>query len=104
MNGKRINGQMFYGLVQSYVSAINQGAVPNIENAWNYICKNECLKALHESLSHFEKQMHDIYQTKFPLFDEELKECYQEAKKSAIELFKKKKVGDVGDDFMNELK
>lgn len=48
--------------------------------------------------------MHDIYQTKFPLFDEELKECYQEAKKSAIELFKKKKVGDVGDDFMNELK
>lgn len=81
MNGKRINGQMFYGLVQSYVSAINAGAVPNIENAWNYICKNECLKALHESLSQFEKHMHDVYQQKFPLFDEELKEIYTEAKK-----------------------
>ena len=35
---------MFNGLLNSYVKAINDGAVPNIENAWSYVCKNECQK------------------------------------------------------------
>ena len=61
---------MFYGLVQSYVASINQGAVPNIENAWNYICKNECLKALHESLTLFEKELYESYNSNSPWFDD----------------------------------
>jgi len=40
---------MFTSLIQNYVKAINDGAVPNIENAWSYICKNECLKAVFEA-------------------------------------------------------
>jgi hypothetical protein len=42
MNGRQIDGNMLANLTQVYVEAINKGAVPNIENAWNYICKNEC--------------------------------------------------------------
>ena len=42
MNGKKLNGSMLAGLVESYVDAVNKGAVPNIENAWSYLCKNEC--------------------------------------------------------------
>jgi len=42
MNGKKLNGAMLAGLVENYVEAVNQGAVPNIENAWSYLCKNEC--------------------------------------------------------------
>jgi Guanylate-binding protein, C-terminal domain/Guanylate-binding protein, N-terminal domain len=45
LNGKKLNGVMLYNLVLAYVDAINKGAVPNIESAWSYICKNECLKA-----------------------------------------------------------
>jgi hypothetical protein len=30
INGKRINGSMLSGLVQSYVNSINSGIVPNI--------------------------------------------------------------------------
>lgn len=45
MNGKKLNGAMMANLVSAYVDAINKGAVPNIESSWNYICKNECLKA-----------------------------------------------------------
>lgn len=62
------------------------------------------MKALHEALTHFEKAMLDAYQTKSPLFEEELKEVYQEAKRESIEVFKKKKVGEVSEDFLNELK
>ena len=55
MNGKKLNGEMLYNLVLSYVDAINKGVVPSIESAWSYICKNECHKASIESYEKFEK-------------------------------------------------
>lgn len=30
---------MYCNMLSSYVTAINEGAVPNIENAWNYMCQ-----------------------------------------------------------------
>ena len=51
MFGKKLNGDMLFNLAQSYVEAINNGAVPSIENSWQYICKDECHKALQQSLS-----------------------------------------------------
>ena len=42
INGNLLNGVMLAKLLNSYVKAINEGAVPNIENAWNYICIDEC--------------------------------------------------------------
>lgn len=41
MNGKKITGPMLCHLSEVYISAINDGAVPNIETAWTYICRNE---------------------------------------------------------------
>ena len=49
INKKPLNGEMFAALIVNYTKAINEGAVPNIENAWSYICKNECLKAVYEA-------------------------------------------------------
>lgn len=42
LNGKWISGSMFADLTINYVNGINKGIVPNIENAWSYVCKNEC--------------------------------------------------------------
>lgn len=42
MHGKKLNGEMLFNLAANYVDAINKGVVPNIENAWSYICRNEC--------------------------------------------------------------
>ena len=50
LNGKKLSGAMMATLAESYVTAINEGAVPNIESAWSYICKNECQKALEEAI------------------------------------------------------
>lgn len=36
--------------------------------------------------------------------DDELKECYQDAKKEALELFSKRAVGNVADEYVKELK
>lgn len=45
---------MYSDLIQSYLTAINGGAVPNIENAWTYICQNECHKALEIGYENYE--------------------------------------------------
>ena len=38
LNGRNLTGEMFAGLIVSYVEAINGGNVPAIESAWSYIC------------------------------------------------------------------
>lgn len=50
MYGRKLNGDMLFNLAHSYVEAINNGAVPSIENSWSYICRDECHKANQEAL------------------------------------------------------
>ena len=50
LNSCILTGAMYVDMVQSYVEGINGGMVPNIETAWTYISKNECQKAMAESL------------------------------------------------------
>lgn len=57
VNNKKLNGEMYLSLMQNYVSAINDGAVPNIENAWNYMCREQCYKISAEA--------YDLFETRF---------------------------------------
>ena len=63
---------MLATLAESYVVSINNGVVPNIENAWSYICKSECHKAIEESIQKFEETIREIALTRVPMEDEEL--------------------------------
>lgn len=38
LNGKILTGEMLYELCVAYTNAINTGSVPNIQNAWSYVC------------------------------------------------------------------
>lgn len=38
LNGKTVTGKMLLELTQAYTTAINEGSVPNIQNAWSYVC------------------------------------------------------------------
>ena len=38
LNGRFINGVMLAELCEAYTEAINQGSLPNIDSAWNYLC------------------------------------------------------------------
>ena len=57
---------MYLSLMDSYVTAINEGAVPNIENAWNYMCNEKCTKVLEESFDMFNKKVKDAFENNFP--------------------------------------
>jgi len=50
LGGKALNGVMFSGLVESYVSAINGGGVPTLSTAWESISEQECVTALENSV------------------------------------------------------
>jgi chromosome segregation ATPase len=104
MNGQKLSGTMFADLVISYVTAINKGAVPNIENAWTYISKGECQKALEKSYDSFCEELTSSFEMHAPLFDYDLQNMYKEAKTSAIGLFESMSVGDVSEEFKKDLK
>ena len=54
-NGKILSGPMLVDLLESVVNAINEGAIPVIENSWNYIASNELLKGIKENTEYFKK-------------------------------------------------
>lgn len=104
LNGKLLNGEMLSTLMENYVTAINKGVVPSIESAWNYICKNECSKALQDAQEVYEKMIMNNIQIKFPMFEEELMTVHKEAKQSAVQLFRSKAVGSEADEVLAKLK
>ena len=57
LNSKFINGEMLLELCYSYTEAINTGALPNIQNAWSYVCQNECQRAIQDSIRMYEDGM-----------------------------------------------
>ena len=58
-NGKILSGQMLINLLESIIEAINEGAIPVIENSWKYITNNECLKSIRENVEYFTKLIKD---------------------------------------------
>lgn len=104
LNGKAIDGNMLAHLADMYVNSINSGTVPNIENAWTYICQNESNKAYSDAVSIYEKVIMTSVGSRFPLDEVELKEIHREAKESAIDHFTSKCMGSETDNLLSKLK
>ena len=104
LNSKTLNGEMLLNLAESYVTAINNGAVPNIENAWTYICKSECRKALHLALEKYDANIEDLMYNHGPLNSTEFKAIHKEAYSIALQEFNKTCVGPNTEEYLKELK
>jgi hypothetical protein len=103
LNNKCLNGEMFACLMKNYVIAINNGAVPNIENAWNYLCKDECVKAVNQAFEVYDKTLKELLLPKVPTTSEEMKSAHKSAKDAAMEVFRHRAVGEVSEEFLREL-
>jgi len=42
LNGQFLDGAMFANYITKLVEKINEGAVPNIEETFTYICRAKC--------------------------------------------------------------
>lgn len=76
LNNQKLNGQLYCDMLTSYIGAINEGAVPNIQNAWHYMCQQQCTKILNESYDVFEKMIKD---TKIPCSIDEINQDLERA-------------------------
>jgi chromosome segregation ATPase len=104
MNGQTLSGTMFADLVLNYVEAINKGAVPNIENAWSYISKGECQKSMEKAFESFVEEFTSSFQMNAPVYDLELKDMFKEAKVAALSIYDQNSVGDVAEQYKDDLK
>ncbi len=73
LNGNLIDGAILTELIKNYVSAINEGAIPNIENTWQRICRTECQNRSSEALKFYENLLKDNVYKRVPLAESELK-------------------------------
>ena len=107
-NGKILSGQMLVDLVESVVNAINEGAIPVIENSWNYIASNECLKSIRENTEYFKKSIMDYQKENLtrPDFFNELQKYSQSLIEEIIAKFRdenEKRFDDVNE-YVHKLK
>lgn len=51
---------MLVEICKAYIDAINKGALPNIENAWTYVCRNETNKAIEEAVVFLENNLNSL--------------------------------------------
>ena len=100
MNGKALNADMYLNLIKGLIGALNSGNVPNIENTWLSMCKVESYKAFEEA-----EQLYENYlKEKLENTDDNLEDIHKEAKENAINLFNKKALGDVKEEYLKQLK
>ena len=100
LNGKPLNSDMYLNLIKGLIGALNSGDVPNIENTWLSMCKVESYKAFEEAEQMYENTLKE----KLENTDYSLEDIHKEAKELAIELFNKKALGDVAQDYLKQLK
>ena len=100
MNGKALNCDMYLNLIKGLISALNSGNVPNIENTWLSMCKVESYKAFEEA----EQMYENLLKEKLENTDDALEDIHKEAKEMAINLFNKKALGDIAQDYLKQLK
>ena len=103
LNGKPLSGSMLVGLLQSYVTSINEGAVPNIENAWTYICKAQCATALTSAAEEYEEMMRDAVNQCWPMPPENLVAVHKDCREQALRSYKHAAVGDFKENGLEEL-
>ena len=103
LNGKPLNGSMLATLVDNYVTAVNSGIVPNIENAWTYICADECKKAYQTALQNYDRIMRSVSH-RLPVSEDELKMIHKEAKEAALDHFEHRSVGPESAEYLRDLK
>lgn len=73
LQGVNLNSRMFCAMTKNFIEAINEGGVPNISSAWEFIVENECS---------------DLYQDAANNYNQELKKYLQiDEPKNIIDLF-----------------
>ena len=89
LRGKDISGEILGSLLVSYVTAINGGAVPNIENAWFYICQKQTRSLIENCIMEFADSAKEKIESNLPISSKTLKALVKDLKAQALARFTK---------------
>ena len=70
VNGVLLNGQTLVHLAQTYTDAINGGAVPRIESAWQNVLNASCVSLQKKAMAEFESRLKE--EVKLPMDEADL--------------------------------
>nr|XP_020141077.1 guanylate-binding protein 1-like [Microcebus murinus] len=99
--GIKVDGPRLQSLVLTYVSAINSGDVPCMENAVLALAQTENSAAVQKAIAHYEQQMKKVELPTETL--QELLDLHSASEKEATEIFSKSSFRDVNHIFQMEL-
>ncbi|XP_047418130.1 guanylate-binding protein 5-like isoform X1 [Sciurus carolinensis] len=100
--GIKVTGPRLESLVLTYVSAINSGALPCMENAVLALTQRENSAAVQKALAHYDELM--VQKVQLPTETlQELLELHRASKREAIEIFTKNSFKDEDQSFQKEL-
>ena len=90
-------------MIDSYVNAINDGAVPNIENAWNYMCEEQCRQTIGLCfkifIDHIKENLKEL-----PRPEDDVNLRLAEAEEKAVETYREKAMGSYSPHGLVELR
>lgn len=89
LRGKDINGEILGSLLVSYTTAINGGAVPNIENAWFYICQRQTRTLIENCIMEFADNAKEKIESNMPISSKTLRTLVKDLKSQALARFTK---------------
>ena len=85
---------MLLELCVAYTDAINTGSVPNIQNAWSYVCQNECQRINDLCIRKFEEVIQQpLERAKEELDIAILKKAYKKIVEDCVIQFRKDAMG-----------
>ncbi|MBZ3876880.1 Guanylate-binding protein 5 [Sciurus carolinensis] len=100
--GIKVTGPRLESLVLTYVSAINSGALPCMENAVLALTQRENSAAVQKALAHYDELM--VQKVQLPTETlQELLELHRASEREAIEIFTKNSFKDEDQSFQKEL-
>ncbi|XP_047422930.1 guanylate-binding protein 5-like isoform X2 [Sciurus carolinensis] len=100
--GIKVTGPRLESLVLTYVSAINSGALPCMENAVLALTQRENSAAVQKALAHYDELM--VQKVQLPTETlQELLELHKASEREAIEIFTKNSFKDEDQSFQKEL-
>ncbi|EGR31286.1 hypothetical protein IMG5_114150 [Ichthyophthirius multifiliis] len=95
LNGKHLNGFQLVEICKAYIQAINKGGVPNIESAWNYMCKSESIKAKDICLNEVQQQLDSLFRNQDQIMgysQEQINKLQNKMKEEVFKKFKQKSI------------
>lgn len=93
-NGEEVSGELLVQLAEQYVGAMNEKALPNILNSWEYICNQQCEKAVIEGQQLFQDMVKESLEGNWPVSEENLVLIFKECKDTVLRQFDEQCLGE----------